>query len=189
NSGDYFTLTIARTSGELTPQIRVLSPNGDVVTTSYTGFAATEVVVQDAPMSGTYRVIVGDYQTNQSGEYLLRLAQAPEEFVVPSGDEGGSLTKGNNHLGNIPLADLDQWTFTADAGVFIHISIARASDNDLTPLIRLISPTGERVGFAYTGFASTELVVQDAPESGTYRVIVSDYQVNQTGDYVLIATW
>jgi hypothetical protein len=188
NEGDFIHLTAAQTSGNLNPLMRLISPTGDVVGLAYTGGASIEIILADAPMSGTYRVVVSDYQTNSVGDYVLRLAQAPPTFVVPSGDEGGNLINGVKQLGDIPLGDLDQWSFTVDAGNFIHIAMGQTSGN-LNPLIRLISPAGDVVGLSYTGGASTQLVVNSAPESGTYRVIVGDYQVNSKGEYELTATW
>ncbi|MBA2244112.1 MAG: hypothetical protein H0W11_04090 [Gemmatimonadetes bacterium] len=96
----------------------------------------------------------------------------------------GTLTNGQNHpcTTSIP-SELHAWTFTATEGDFLHLSIARVSGN-LNPQLRLLSPTGDEVGLV-RNFVSTELVVADAPASGTYRVIVSDWGADNTGDYVL----
>lgn len=188
DEGDFIHLTMARTSGNLQPQIRLISPTGDVVGHVATYGESAQLVISDAPENGTYRIIVGDYGVRYTGAYVLRLALAPKDYNVPADDEGGALTNTANHSGNIPLGDLDQWSFTADAGDFIHLTMGRTSGN-LQPQIRLVSPTGQVVGHAATYGESTQLVVQDAPESGTYRVIVGDYGVRYTGEYLLTATW
>ncbi|MCM4160255.1 hypothetical protein FHG64_04275 [Antarcticibacterium flavum] len=190
NEGDFIHVTIVRTSENLTPEIRLISPTGDVVSHAWTsGGETAQLVVNNAPLSGTYRVIVGDAHINGSGDYVLRLAHAPEDFVVPAGDDGGILTNGANHSGSIALGDLDQWSFSANAGNFIQVTIARTS-GELTPEIRLISPTGDVVSHAWTsGGESTQLVLNNAPLSGNYRLIVGDAHINHSGEYVLTITW
>ena len=149
---------------------------------------SAELVVNDAPESGTYRIIVGDAHINNTGNYLLRLAQAPQNFVVRPGDDGGPLTNGANHPGTITLGDLDQWSFNANAGSFIHLTIVSTS-GELNPEIRLISPSGAVLRHSWTWEDSTQLVLQNAPESGTYRVIAGDAHIDSTGGYLLTITW
>lgn len=142
------------------------------------------MILGDLPESDQYRVIVNGYQSNSTGEYIVRLALAPEEFVVPTNDEGGPMTIGFNHPGNIPDGDLDQWTFTAEQSSFVQISMTATSGN-LSPTIRLISPNGDVIGYARLGGDSGQIVVNSLPESGTYRVIVGGYQANGSGEYLL----
>ncbi|PTX42559.1 thrombospondin type 3 repeat-containing protein [Christiangramia gaetbulicola] len=188
DAGDFVHLTMARTSENLTPQIRLVSPSGTLIGNAQTNFASVELVLEDAPERGTYKVIAGDYAANHQGEYLIRLAQAPKNYVVPENDEGGELTNGSDYSGSIPLGDLDQWTFSVSEGNFITISMGRTSGN-LTPQIRLISPNGDVVEMAQTNFGSVDLMVEEAPLTGTYRVIVGDYAVNHQGSYLLTVTW
>ncbi|WP_416376128.1 thrombospondin type 3 repeat-containing protein [Salinimicrobium catena] len=183
-AGDFIHLSMARSSGELQPEFRLISPTGEIVGHSWTFGESTQLVLADAPVSGTFRVVAGDSHADDTGEYILRLAQAPGNFVVPSGDDGSELTNGANHMGNITLGDLDQWKFTANEGNFIHLTVARTS-GELQPEFRLISPTGNVVGHSWTFGESTQLVVADAPESGDYRVILGDSHVDNVGEYVL----
>ena len=64
------------------------------------------------PVSGTYTVAASGL-SGSAGPYSLTLAQSPEPYVVPAGDEGGLMTNGSNHHGHILVGDLDQWHFTA----------------------------------------------------------------------------
>ena len=186
--GDFIHLTMARASGTVNPEFRLISPTGDVVGHAWTFGESVPMVVQKAPVSGIYRVIAGDSHANNTGEYVLRLAQAPQDYEVPSGDEGGVLTNTASHSGEITLGDLDQWTLIADGGSFIHLTMARSSGG-VNPEFRLIAPSGDVVGHSWTFGETTQLVVQDAPESGAYRIIVGDSHVNSTGGYVLTASW
>ena len=54
-------------------------------------------IAYTATNSGTYTVLVSSYFTNQTGTYVLRLAQIPESFTVPAGDQGGPMTIGGNY--------------------------------------------------------------------------------------------
>src|SRR5439155_1074595 len=47
--------------------------------------------------SGTFTVLVSAYSQPDTGTYVLHLAQFPEAFVVPAGDEGGPMTNGGNY--------------------------------------------------------------------------------------------
>ncbi|WP_423738477.1 thrombospondin type 3 repeat-containing protein [Christiangramia lutea] len=184
NEGDFILLTMARTAGNLGPQIRLLSPSGDIIGLRGSHGETTAVTVEDAPMSGAYRIILSDYGADNTGDYAIRLAHAPEDFVIPDGDEGGAMTIGTNHAGNLPLSDIDQWTFTAAEGDFVQLTMARISGN-FGPHIRLISPTGDVVGSRGSHGESTALVIDNVPESGTYRVIVHDYGADHIGEYLL----
>ena len=185
NSGDFIHLTMARITGNVQPQIRLLSPTGELLNVVQGGGRSTQLVVDNIPVSGTYRVIVGDWGADASGEYIIRLAQAPQEFMVPVGDDGGELVNGANQTGSISLADIDQWSFAAEAGDFFHLTIARTSGNSLQPQIRLLSPSGDILNLVQGGGSSTELVMNNAPESGTYRVIVGEWGADGEGEYIL----
>src|SRR2546428_13444827 len=63
------------------------------------------------------------YSLADTGTYVLHLAQIPEAFVVPAGDEGGLLVNGANQTGTITLADLDMWTFHANTGDSINLRL------------------------------------------------------------------
>ena len=126
-AGDFIHITMVRTSGDLNPEIRLISPTGEVVRHAWTWEASAQLVVNEAPVDGIYRLIAGDAHADGSGEYLLRLAQAPENFEVPTEDEGGELTNGANQTGSILRAHLDQWCFASNEGDFILIKIVRTS--------------------------------------------------------------
>ncbi len=77
---DYLSITIGELlSSEVDPgffpYIRLIGPTGVVVaSTAHTVGAAIAVY---APLSGTYTVIVADYNANRTGDYILHLVKAP----------------------------------------------------------------------------------------------------------------
>jgi hypothetical protein len=157
------------------PWIRLISPAG-VLLGSNAGVLVGQISVV-APLSGTYTVIVttNDPFHDAAGDYLLTLAKAPGTVFVPDGDQGGPMTNGRNHPGDIHRGDLDQWTFTAAQNDFISLSIGEPPfgevDPGFNPWIRLISPAGVTLG-NNAGVLVGQITVI-APLSGTYTVIVS----------------
>src|SRR5437899_8680721 len=118
NIGDRMAVHI----GEITdnddfrPWIRIWAPNGVVVgDTSGTDAAALDVA---APVTGNYLVHVASFDSgfDGTGTYRLTMAHTPGPITVSPDDEGGPLTNGLTHFGEIVQGDLDVWTFTANAG-------------------------------------------------------------------------
>jgi hypothetical protein len=118
---------------------------------------------------------------------MLTLAKVPGTFVVPAGDEGGPMTNGANHPGYIHRGDQDQWTFTANAGDNINLSIGEAgADSQFAPWIRVFGPTGVFLGngtFSQLG-GKIDLT---ASVTGTYTVVVAsaDATYSAAGSYLL----
>lgn len=196
-AGEYVVLTMAEVvaGSELRPWLRLISPTGEVIedvsgTVGPSSVAQAAVVV---PAAGTYRVLAAtrDQDLNGTGDYMIRLAEAPSAFEVPADDEGGALTNGANHPGTIEVGDLDQWSFTATAGEFITLSMAEVdADSPLRPWLRLVSPTGEVVRNVAGGVgpASVAQINMNVPVAGTYRVIAAtlDQDLNGAGDYRIV---
>src|SRR5688572_13563004 len=188
NSGDAIFLSLAEvgTNTELVPRLDLLAPNGTLVSWSW-GNVTAQVHVQ-APQTGTYTVVVASYDSglDGTGDYRLTLARTPAAFVVPPDDEGGGMTNGANHAGRIHVGDLDQWTFAAAQGDAIFLSLAEASTNtDFVPLIHLRGPNGALVDWSW-GNVTAQVQVQ-APQTGTYTVVVSTYDsgLDASGEYRL----
>jgi lysophospholipase L1-like esterase len=178
NVGDAVELSLARTSGLLSPYMRIYDPKGSEVkriggtTVASTGFRAVT--------AGTYVVVVSDGHVERSvtGDYELHYVRAP------GANELGPLVNGGSRIQAIGVGDLDSYTFTANIGDAVELSLARTS-GELAPYLRIYDPQGsevKRIGgttVASTGFR--------AVTAGTYVVVVSDGHVERsvTGDYEL----
>ncbi len=191
NAGDAIALSIGEVSGDavFSPWLRLRAPNGSQLGNDVGTVAQINVV---APAAGVYTVLVGTNtgggNTTGTGTYRLTLAQTPGGFVVPADDEGGALTAGANHAGDIHLGDLDQWTFAANAGERIVVSIAEvAGDAVFSPWIRLRAPNGTLLGQNIG--PAVQIVVPSAPATGTYTVLVGTNtgggNVTGVGSYLL----
>src|SRR4051812_23728288 len=118
------------------------------------------------------------------------MAHTPGPITGSAGDEGGPLTNGALHAGEIVQGDLDVWTFTATAGdrIAVHVGEVTQTDADFQPSIRLWSPTGASLGNtwgpdaaqleAVAPVAGTDLVLDSSADSGlvvagTYRLTMA----------------
>ena len=84
------------------PWIRLWSPTGG----SLGDAAGTDATVIDdvvAPATGTYLVLVASFDSGHdgTGTYRLTMTHTPGPITVSPGDEGGPLTSGATHTGEI----------------------------------------------------------------------------------------
>jgi len=170
------------------PWIRVWAPNGATLGSTF-GLAAAEFGDLVAPVAGTYLVIVGTFNSgvDGTGTYRLNMVKTGSPITVSGGDQGGPLTNGGIHTGEIVRGDIDVWTFTAVAGERIAVHIGEITDNDdFRPWIRVWAPNGATLGSTF-GLAAAELGDLVAPVAGTYLVIVGTFNsgVDGTGTYRL----
>ena len=110
---------------------------------------AAEIGDVVAPVTGTYLVLVASFDSgfNGTGTYRLSMAKTPGPITVSDGDQGGPLSNGGIHTGELVRGDLDTWTFTANAGERIALHIGEITDNDdFRPWIRIWAPNGASLG-------------------------------------------
>src|SRR5438477_184900 len=98
---------------DLAGRRQLFEQNGELLETVGSYPVRDDLIAYTAPNTGYFTVMFMDACRVQTGTYALHLAQMPEAFIVPSGDEGGAMTNGGNYAGTITLGDLDMWTFTA----------------------------------------------------------------------------
>ena len=142
-----------------------------------------------APVTGTYFVLVASFDSflDGTGTYRLTLAKTPGPISISADDDGGPLTNGGTHTGEIQVGDLDVWTFTANAGDRIGVHIGDIIDNDdFRPWIRLWAPNGTVLGDT-SSIAAAAIDGAVAPVSGTYLVLVASFDsfLDGTGTYQL----
>src|SRR5262249_49440951 len=194
NAGDRIAIHIGEVidNNDFRPRIRLLSPTGaSLGSTSGVGAAALNDII--APSTGTYQVLVASFDTlfNGTGTYLLTMAHTPGPITITAGDQGGPLTNGATHTGDIFKGDLDTWTFTANAGdrIAVHIGEITDTSGDFTPWIRVWAPNGASLGSA-AGPGAAALNDMIAPVAGTYLVLVASFDsgFDGAGSYQLTMT-
>ena len=175
-------------NNDFQPWIRLWAPNGASLGDTWgTDAASIDDVV--APVTGAYLVLVAsaDSGFDGTGTYRLTMTHTPGPITVSPGDQGGPLTNGALHSGEILQGDLDVWTITATAGTHITVNVHQTSEtDDFQPWIRLWAPNGASLGDTWgTDSAS---ISATATVTGTYLVLVAsaDSGFDGTGTYSLI---
>lgn len=190
NAGDSFVIKAGQMSdtNNFDPWIRVYGPDG-VLLGSAADAASAEVSLR-ATNSGTFLVVVATdfyYSTAASGTYRLTLAKTGSAIVVAAGDEGGPLTNAVAHQGNMPLGDLDAWSFSANSGESIVLKVGQVTDvGNFDPWVRLYGPDGVLIGSDDAGSAA-EVAIR-ATNSGTFLVLIGNhpyYSDAASGSYLL----
>jgi hypothetical protein len=176
NAGDNIVLRLGTLGFD--GNLNLYGPNGALLKTAASGTDAE--LDYTATNSGTFTALVSSYYSGATGTYVLHLAQFPETFIVPTGDEGGPMTNGGNHAGTNSLGDLDMWSFTANARDNI---VLRLGTTGFTGNLNLYGPNGAFLKSAASG-TDAELDYT-ATNSGTFTVLVSSYYSGGTGTYVL----
>ena len=171
NVGD----TIAIRVGEITqtnnftPRIRLMNPLGAQQVTGsgpvVVGVAAT------ATNTGTFTVMIDGVAANATGDYRVTLVKVPGATTVAPGDEGGPLTNGVTHTGNIDVGDVDVWTFSANAGDNLTLRMGElTAGSTLTPGLWIYGPNGAQIEFYGSSAVAAEVSVR-ATNSGTFTVV------------------
>jgi len=160
-------------TNNFTPRIRLMNPLGiqQVVDSGpvVVGIAAT------ATNTGTFTVMIDGVAANATGAYRVTLLKAPGAFAVAPGDEGGPLTNGVTHTGNIDVGDVDVWTFSANAGDNLTLRMGElTAGGTLTPGLWIYGPNGAQLDFFGSSTVAAEVSVR-ATNSGTFTVAVADF--------------
>ncbi len=184
NAGD--TVTLRTGSPDFTPWIRLFAPSGDLVDQSDWSSSATRDGWLTARLteSGPYTVILTAGYVNQDGAYTLHRASAPGAFTTREGDEGGDLPNGAYITANLPLGDIDLWSFQANAGDRLHL---RAGGTNFTPWIRIFDPQGAQAGQSTWSSSATRdgQINVVATNAGIYTVTIAAGYASQEGSYGL----
>ena len=173
NKGDDITVSASEsgTNTAFVPLIQLIGPDG----TDY-GYSAGDLWAErhiTALATGSYKVVVSRNDSADGvGHYLLNMARAPGTFVVPSGDQGGSIADGQSYSGTILRGDLDQWSFTANKDDDIRVSVSEEGGNTaFVPLIHLLGPDGTDYGYSAGDLSAQRHIT--AVVTGAYTVVVS----------------
>jgi hypothetical protein len=158
--------------------LSLYGPNGALLKTAASGYDAE--LDYTATNSGTFTVLVTAFAPGGTGSYVLHLAQFPESFIVPAGDEGGPMTNGGDYPGTNSLGDLDMWSLTANAGDNL---VLRLGTVGYYGNLSLYGPNGALLKTAASGYdAELDYTVTN---SGTFTALVNAYSSGGTGTYAL----
>ncbi len=173
---------LVRVETELDPHLEVRDPDGMlIVNDACTGGASgctigREIVLAKA---GTHRITLSDINSDELGGYTLQFERIPPAF--PRGRVIGYDLPLNDALDY--MLDVDAFRFEGIAGTTMRILVT--TSGTLDPHVQVYDPLEALiVNDACTGGCT---VSRDIPLglSGTYYLILSDANHNETGDYSL----
>jgi hypothetical protein len=180
NSGDSINLRLGTTN--FSGSLKLYGPDSALLGAIGAYPVHDDLIAYRATNSGTFTVLVGSAVSGESGTYALHLAQIPEPFIVPDGDEGGAMTNGGNYDGTITLGDLDMFTFTANTGDRINL---RLGATNFIGELQLYGPNGALLKAVGSYPVKDDLLTYTATNSGTFTVLVSDGYEGESGTYEL----
>lgn len=166
------------------PYFQIFGPRGALLgTAGGSGSSDVDAYISiRATNSGTFTVVAQSYYPNNNGPYTMHLVKAPGTIIAPSNDEGGPMTNGAMHAGQLTLGDMDAWTFTANAGENIWL---RMGAPGFRPWLHLYGPGGVLVSSSAgsTSADNDASISVLTTNSGTFTVVALSYYPNLTGPY------
>jgi len=169
-------------SDDFDPYLLVRTPSGEREwNDDYEGSARRSLLSLALAEEGTYDVYVTSYKPGETGSYALRI---DHQGIAAAGAgpriERGTLTAGDNTLQSGEYVDI--YDFQGQPGQ--HVVIDLTSDEFDTYVI-LKDPAGEQEENDDEDRPGHSRLEVDLTELGSYRVMVTSYEVGETGPYEL----
>jgi hypothetical protein len=183
-TGDRIRIRVMTETATLDPQCELLSPTGARLDFFSATAGASGCVFERNPAllveSGLFRILINDRDQNDSGTYVLQLERVPPSTI--------ERVIGYDRLATDTLdsrIDMDAFRTEMIAGVPMRITMSGTSGG-LDPLYELYDPDGNRIdsASASNGIPLTRNVTPTT--TGTYSVLMSDRDLNETGDFSII---
>lgn len=168
-AGQSINIRSARTSGNVSPTLRLFSPSGTQIDRTWAGANGVALMRREQIATpGTYTLIVGDTDPGPgSGNYVLHFVAAP--FA----NEHGPLINGGSRGEVLTFGDIDTYTLDGKAGDVIVLGATRTS-GDTTPGLQLFGPSGEPIdGYEVSNTGVTRLRVA-LTRTGRHTLVISD---------------
>jgi Ca2+-binding RTX toxin-like protein len=132
--------------------------------------------------TGTYRVVVREYENNETAPYGLGLQR-----LAPTLPDALALCVGCVHLNAVdPIADSDVFIFGGTAGDTIQLTLTDLDpDYYHAPVAQVFDPTLTEIGTLGWSNGRGTVLELALTKTGTYRVVVREYENNETAPYRL----
>ncbi|WP_342190377.1 Ig-like domain-containing protein [Stieleria varia] len=156
----------------------VFAPDGSLLT-SLEDTDSVSFTNLPLSISGTYTILVRDFDGNEAGDYGLTAVVIDNVFD----DDNVVLTSGQSITDSLSLGDIDTFTINATAGSKLTLSYAEISSG-LDAGVFLYAPDGSLLqsedGQSTIAFADLMLLAD-----GLYTLVVRDLNGDASGDYML----
>jgi len=172
NAGETVYLRVADTettefiNSGFQPYVGLLSPSGAFISASQGALVGdlSRALVE----SGTYTVIILDESSGEdaTGSYDLYFAKAP------GAADDGCIANGDHGYGFIDLGDIDSYSFQANAGISLVVTVTDLDESGFQPAVILLGPSGNFITLDTD--ALTAQISRTLPAAGFYTLIVVD---------------
>lgn len=162
-----------------TPELLLISPGG--TTLANVGGDKGTFLSQTVSTTGTYKLRVREYNSDQTGSMKLTVFYTGSSAVV-DGDDASVAQSGRRFAASIDPGDLDVWRIDGRAGQFLSVvSAENTVGSALDPGVVLVGPDGKII----TTKTSEKGIKIDQPsiKTGTYYAVAFESGSNDSGRY------
>ncbi len=178
NAGDVIWIRMRDAESPIDACMELRNPAGEVIGEDCRDGGVVNIRHFTLPETGTYEIIVSDNRNNDTGDYglALEILNSPQAAIpIDCGDDLAG------EIGN--SVEIKAYSFSASAGE-VALFRMRSSNKSLESEISIYDPAGNLIADHHSShLARVEGLV--FPETGTYLVMVTDYNGNDTGGYGL----
>jgi hypothetical protein len=174
-SGDK--LLLRARAGFSYPEMRVYTPEGDLLHSLDGSGYLKEIASLDIPADGTYTVLMGEINGNDTGDYNLYLQRLNNPANTTAISLGDTITE------TLSLqAELDSYTFDLTTGQDVNVQMSRVAYG-IEPHFRLYNSNGDlQCSASDTSSAVSNCSLTSAD---IYMILAGEDGGNETGDYTL----
>ncbi len=180
--GDRVRLKLGDTanSGHFTAYLQVYASDGSLVATNNNGTIAQ--VVFEAEKTDRLTVIAMNSTTSTGGyDYALYTAISKQNYITPSGDQGGGLANGGVATGRLSTGDMDMYTLNVKQGDRVRLKLGdTANSGHFTTYLQVYASDGSLVATNNNGTIAQ--VVFEAEKTDRLTVIAMN-STRSTGVY------
>lgn len=163
--------------------LKLYDPQGNILAAPTPKHGLVRLEYSDFPEEGKYLLVISDNSGNDKSDY---------EIFMERVDHGGCASYvGCSNMTQTRELDangaMHSLRFDGEAGTFANISIDPVDIYGLDPRLELYAPDGTRI-YDQKGWASVNTGNFPLPQTGSYTILVSDYNGNDLGAYKITTT-
>lgn len=173
-ANDKVAIQMVRTSTGLDPYIELFDSSGSAIDSKYETSENYVLFITTINASGTYKITVSDFGNDETGNYTLTWQKVNDPCNVTD------LSCGQGISGSLSVVgEMDFYSYTASSEDQIIIYLSRTSGN-FEPYLEIYDTTGTVVDSEYDSSGNSFSL---SVTGGNYRIAVSDYGKDETGNY------
>jgi hypothetical protein len=159
-------------TGNVDPVLQVYAANGSLIAAHLDPTVAQVEFMAEASETLT---VVAFNNDNPSGTYDLFTAIAPQGYIIPAGDEGGTLTNGMVVNGSWTIGDIDMFSLAVNAGDTVRLMLGDLTGSGLVePALEIFDSTGKLLASDLASVIARTVFTAETSETLTVVVYNKD---------------